>query len=370
MKKLKKLLVMMLAAAMVASLAACSSSSSSSSSDTTAAAEDTTEAAETSEETEAAEGEETEAVEGEETEAADSGSATFTINDDDPEVTIMVNHSSGEDTVLNRACLKFAELIEEYSEGKITVDVYPNGTLFSVAEMNEAIKDGSVQVIAGSPGSATATSLGIFELPNLVTSFDQAHEIMQEDNTYRQILDELFLDEGIRLLCIEPCDFRMLTSNKEVTCYEDLAGLEIRVMDSTVPMSYWAEWGANPTPIAWSEVYMSLQQGLVEAQENPYDSIISANLQEVQKYLIDTRHVMFYTGFMMNEEFYESLPENYQAIVDQASIEVAEYALNDAIESSDSNRQLLEDAGMTFIEFTDEDYEKMRENSTEANELV
>ncbi len=370
MKKAKKLLALMLALVMAMSLAACSSSSDSSSSDEEAVEEagEEEEAEEEAGEEEAGEEEAGEEEAGEE--AAASGDRSFTISDDDPEMTIMIAHSSGEDTVLHRACLEYQSLMEEYSEGKISVEIYPNGTLFGVSEMNEAIKDGSIQVIAGSPGSTTSNALGIFELPNLVTDMEQAHEIMQPGHEFREALDQIFLDEGIYLQCIEPCDFRMLTSNKEVTCYEDIAGLDIRVMDSSVPMSYWAEWGANPTPLAWTEVYMALSQGMVDAQENPYDSILSANLQEVQQYLIDTRHVMFYTGFMMNEAFYESLPDNYKEIVDAVAEDVAAYTYQDAIDSSEANRQFLEDAGMTFIEFSDEDYEKMRTNATEANELV
>ena len=289
---------------------------------------------------------------------------------DEEGVVVMICHSSAEETVLHRSCQKYADLLNEYSGGKIQATVYPNGSLFSVAEMNEAIKDGSCQVIAGSPGAQLATSLGFFELPNVIASVEQAHEVMQPGHEFREILNGLFEEQGVRLQSIEPCDFRMLTSNVEVKNFDEIKGLKIRVMDSEVPMSYWAQWGANPTPLAWSEVYMSLQQGMVDAQENPYDSILGSNLQEVQKYVIDTRHVMFYTAFMMNKAFYDARTDAMKAIIDAAAEDAAAYAYADALDSSASNRQKLEDAGMTFIEFTQDDWDKMRANATEADEKV
>ncbi len=304
------------------------------------------------------------------TPSAPAASGDITVNDSDPNVTIMIAHSSGEDTVLNRACLKYKELAEAYSNGKITVDVYPNGTLISVAEMNEAIKDGSVQMIVGSPGGMMSDAIGILELPNLVNSIEQAHEVMQPGTDFRNLLNSVFEDVGVRLQGIEPCDFRMLTSNRPVNSYEELAGLRIRLMDSPVPMAYWKQWGANPGPLAWSEVYMALQQNMFEAQENPYDSIIASNLQEVQKYLIQTNHVMFYTALMMNKAFYDSQPDNYKAILDKVAEEVCAYTYQDAQDSSAANRQKLEDAGMTYIALTEDDYAKMRANATDADSIV
>lgn len=360
MKKMKKIVALMLAMAMAASMAACGGSSSSAPAETTAAAE-TEGAAETEApaETEAAE-----------PAAAEAGHTAADFTPDEEGLTVSICHSSAEETVLHRACVKYAELLNEYSGGAITATVYPNGSLFSVAEMNEAIKDGSCQVIAGSPGAQLSTSLGFFELPNVIGSIEQAHEVMQDGHEFRTILNGLFEEQGVRLQAIEPCDFRMLTSNKAVNNYSEITGLKIRVMDSQVPMSYWAQWGAQPTPIAWPEVYMSLQQNKVDAQENPYDSILGSNLQEVQKYIIDTRHVMFYTGFMMNKAWYDQRTDAMKAIIDAAANDAAAYAYQDALDSSAANREKLEAAGMEFIEFTQEDWDQMRANATEADELV
>lgn len=343
---MKKALALILATLMVLSLVACGGGSSTTSS-APAASSSTASSSST---------------------AAPSGE--FSVSDSDPNVTIMIAHSSGEETVLNRACLKYKELAEAYSNGKITVDVYPNGTLISVAEMNEAIKDGSVQMIVGSPGGMMSDAIGILELPNLVNSLEQAHDVMQPGTEFRTILNGVFEDVGVRLQGIEPCDFRMLTANRAVNSYEDLAGLRIRLMDSPVPMAYWKQWGANPGPLAWSEVYMALQQNMFEAQENPYDSIIAANLQEVQKYLIQTNHVMFYTALMMNKAFYDSQPDNYKAILDKVAEEVCAYSYQDAKDSSAANLKKLQDAGMTYIALTDDDYAKMRANASDADNIV
>lgn len=346
----KKLVALAMTAAMMASLTACGNS-----------------AAETAEETTKAEAETTKAEAAESSDASDN---EFGVSDSDPEITISLAHNSGESTVIHLSCEHFKEKVEEYSQGKITVDIYPNGTLMDVKQTNEAMKDGTIEMTAGSITSSISTSLGIMELPNLVNSEEECHELVQPGTDFRNLLDSLMEEVNFHIVTLEPCNFRMLTSNVEVRSFEDLQGLNIRVMDNTVPMSYWKQWGANPTPINWSETYISIQQGLVDAQENPYDSIISANLFEVQKYLVATNHVMFYTGIYMGNEFYNSLPDSYKAIVDKAGEETAAFAYETAQATSAEKLALLQDKGMEFIDFSDADYEKMRANASDADAIV
>ena len=251
----------------------------------------------------------------------------------------------------------------------MTVDVYPNSTLATVAELNENIKDNTVQVLVGTPTSGLCTGLGFFELPNLVTSMEQSWELCQ-DPDFISAINDICEPNQIHMLSMAPGGFRVLTSNKEVRSYADIAGLKIRTMDSEVPMSYWKQWKASPTPLAWGEVYTSLQQGLVEAQENPYDSIIAANLQEVQKYVVNTNHVMFYTSLMMSNQFYTSLTDNERALIDKVGEDVSQFAYEYAQESNEKKLQTLIDSGMEYIELTDDDYNQMYTNSSNAQQIV
>ena len=172
-------------------------------------------------------------------------------------------HNSADDSVTNRAAVKFKELIEAKSEGQIEVEIYSNGALGNVVEASEAVKDGTIQMQNGSPGSLLSAPLGIFELPNIVTSREDALKVFGEGTEVRKAVDKEFENNGLKLLGLVPQSFRLMSSNVPVKSYEDLAGINIRVMENPVSISYWKAWGANPTPIAFSELYIALQQKLV-----------------------------------------------------------------------------------------------------------
>ncbi len=135
-------------------------------------------------------------------------------------------------------------------------------------------------------------------------------------------------------------------------------------------MAYSKALGANPTPIAFSELYVGLQQGLVEAQENPFDKILSSKIYEQQKYIVLTHHVMFCSGYVMNLDFYNSLPAEYQQIMKDVFVEVDKYVYENSIRVNEESLAKLKDAGLEVIEFSDADYVKMAEAAKPVIEMV
>lgn len=279
-------------------------------------------------------------------------------------------HNSAENTVTHRAAAKFKELIEAKSEGQIEVEIYSNGALGNVVEASEAIKDGTIQMQNGSPGSLLSAPLGIFELPNVVTSREDALKVFGEGTEVRKAVDKEFENNGLKLIGLVPQAFRVMSSNVPVKSYEDLKGVNIRVMENPVSISYWKSWGANPTPIAFSELYIALQQKLVDAQENPLDVLIAAKLYEQQKYVIETNHMMFYNGIWMNLDFYNNLPTELQEMIKSVMKDVDEYVYNDAIKSEQASREELKNLGIEFITLPESDLIKMREAATETVKIV
>jgi TRAP-type C4-dicarboxylate transport system substrate-binding protein len=140
-----------------------------------------------------------------------------------------------------------------------------------------------------------------------------------DDPSFSSLISGVYEDGGYHLLGIADQGFRVMSTNKAVRSMVDFKGQKIRTMENPYHLAFWKSIGANPTPMSFSEVYIGLQQHTIDAQENPYDSILGSNLQEVQKYIIDTRHVMFYTAFMMNKGFYEARTDNMKAIIDKAA---------------------------------------------------
>lgn len=352
---MKKVMAMGLAAAMTLSMAACGGSGSSST--TAAAAADTTAAAADNADTTAA--------------AADSanteGEPTVTSTD---AINIIWSHNAPEESSGHQIALKFKEEIE--SRSNITVTIYPNGQLGTVTENDQAMRDGTIQMLSGTLGSTTDVKLGYLDAPNLITSDENAFALFGRGTELREMTEQILEEnDGMKILSMVPAGFRELSSNKEIRTYEDLAGLNIRVMENPVMMAYWTDWGCNATPVAFSELYIALQQGLVDAEENTYDTIRSAKLYEQQKYIVNTNHITMFSGIYMNLDFYNSLPADYQALINWVSENIMDdYAYTASIEANEDALKEMTDAGCEVIDISEEDQIKMRENATSAYALI
>lgn len=109
------------------------------------------------------------------------------------------------------------------------------------------------------------------------------------------------------MLAFSDAGFRELTTNVPTKSVADLAGQKIRVMTNKYHIAYWNAIGASAVPMQFNELFMGLQQGTVDGQENPYMNIVGNNLQEVQKYVVETNHVGHIIVFFMNNDLYQSL---------------------------------------------------------------
>ena len=304
-------------------------------------------------------------------EAASSEPPTLTSTDS---VNIIWSHNSPETSAAHQAALKFKERIEELSEGKITVTLYPNGQMGTVPENDQALREGTIQMMSGTAGGTTDVKLEYFDAPCLVTSDEQAFELFGRGTELRAFTEKIFEENnGMKVLSFVPAGFRETSSNKKATTYEELKnlGLNIRVMESPLPMEYWKDWGCNTTPLAFADLYTALQQGLVDAQENTYDTIISANLHEQQKYIINTNHVVMWAGVYMNLNFYNSLPEDYRALLDWVwEAELDDYTYETCKAANEAALKTMTDAGLEVIDFPEEDYVKMREDAKPAYDII
>ena len=124
-------------------------------------------------------------------------------------------------------------------------------------------------------------------------------------------------------------------------------------MENKNHMDFWSAIGAAPTPLAWGEVYFALQSGAIEAEENAADTVIGANLQEVQKYLACTNHILYVNQLSMNKASWDSLDPLYQAALEQAVDEAVAEMRVSLVEIDSSNKAKLQELGMTLIEYDD-----------------
>ena len=300
--------------------------------------------------------------------ASDDGAPAITST---TPVNIIWSHNSPEASAGHKVALKFKEEIESRSNGLITVQIFANGELGSVPENDQALREGTVQLNAGTSGGLVDKRLSYFDAPNLVSSNEQALKMIARDGELFQFTQSLYESMGLKVLSLVPGGFRETSSNKEIRSFEDLAGLKIRTLENPTAIAYWQSWGCNPTPVPFSDLYLALQQGLVEAQENAYNTITSAKLYEQQKYIVNTHHVIMWSGIYMNKAFYDNLPEDYRALIDWVCVNVMDdyaYEINES--ENAAALQQMKDAGLEVIDLSEEDYTKMREAAAPAYELI
>lgn len=286
-------------------------------------------------------------------------------------VEMIWSHNAAVTTAGHRAAEKFKEAVEQYSGGNITVTLYANGELGTVPENDQALREGTIQIGSGTTGGLVDPSLSYFDCPNLVDSNEQAMAMMDRSGELYKYTEDVYAGIGMKMLSIVPGGFRETTSNKPVRSYEELTGLNIRTLENPIAISYWKAWGCNPTPVTFSELYIALQQGLVEAQENAYDTTVASKLFEQQKYVINTHHVIMWAGMYMNLDFYNSLPADYQELINWVVAEVYEpFLYEESIKANEAALKTMQDAGLEVIDFTADDLAKMREAAKPAYDLI
>ena len=291
-------------------------------------------------------------------------------DDGAPKFNIILAHGSPETSDGNATAKYFKKLVEERSGGNITVENYPNFQLGSIMELDQNVKSGTIQMIVGSIGGMTSRQLSALDLPSTFTDIEASREVLS-NGKFIEMVDDVLGDVSLKLIGdVVPVGFREVTSNKAARNAAELKGLKIRTMEHPLHMAYWKALGANPTPIAFGELYVALQQGLVDAQENPFDTIISSKMYEQAKYLILTHHVMFPSAFAMNLDFYNSLPDEYKDLVVAAAKEANAYQYDLALKSNEESIQILKDAGLEVIEFSDAEYAKLKELAAPVVEMV
>jgi len=219
----------------------------------------------------------------------------------------------------------FKNKLEQFTGGEVEVRLFPNGQLGSDNTVLRQVRAGNLEMSntgAGALGSAWYPPLSIFELPFLFPDNLLAIDVLKLDNPFVKELVKGFKEEtGVGILSLIPESFRNLTNNvRPIKTVNDLKGLKIRVMKIPAHMKMIEATGAQAVPIAFSELYTSLQTGVVDGQENPLGNIVSMHFDEVQKYLTMSKHALNCATPVYNIKWFESLPEGIQCKIMKAAV--------------------------------------------------
>lgn len=216
----------------------------------------------------------------------------------------------------------FKELVEKNSAGKITVELYHSSQLGDDREMMEALKMGTQEMTCPStaPISTFVNGFKIFDLPFLFPNEKIADYIL--DGPVGQSLLDQLKDQGLIGLAYWENGYRMLTNNGHaVKSPADVQGLKIRTMENPIHLAAWRAMGANPTPMAFGELFSAMQQHVVDGQENPWGTIYLQNFFEVQDFATDTGHVYSPFVLLISKFFWDGLPADLQKVVKDAALE-------------------------------------------------
>jgi tripartite ATP-independent transporter DctP family solute receptor len=249
-------------------------------------------------------------------------------------VTMTIAHPEPPDPLnfIHAAALDFKNYVESESKGKITVKLAPGGQLGDSAEMPKQIQMGAIE---GSMSMAEGhvapyyKGIQVLAIPYLFISEDHALFTLDPERPFgKKLWADLEAKTGLKVLTIwDNGGFRCFTNNKRpIKSPEDMKGLKIRTMQIPAHMEMVKSLGANPTPIAWTELYNALQLNVVDGQENAVPTIALGRINEVQKYLTLDRHVYSNHIFPVNAKWYGGLPPVYQLIIQQGALEASETA--------------------------------------------
>ena len=292
-------------------------------------------------------------------EAASSGSQTTAVDDafkDGPSITMKYAEEGSDSTARYAAAAHLAEILHERSGGKITMELYPNAVMGTAFECVASVEDGQLEMTSFDAGAIMAESLSILDAPGIFSDLDVATKVLTGDNDFMKLVDAEYEKLGVKNLFMAPACYRMLTTtNKKISTVNDIKGLVVRVPNNSMFIEFWKAMGATTQVISASETYLALQQGVVDAQENPLDQCVNVyKFCEVQKYIYNTNHIMAKQCLMMNLDFYNKLPDAYRELLDECVQDYGDYY----IQARDTeNAALLKDAqtqGAEYIELSDE----------------
>ncbi|HWR11737.1 MAG TPA: TRAP transporter substrate-binding protein [Rectinemataceae bacterium] len=247
----------------------------------------------------------------------------------------------------------FADKIAERTKGAVKITVYPSSQLGSISEMAEQVSVGSIALHHNTYGGLQPLldDLGLFDTPFLYRDVD--HLLAATDPNTSPVLKELnaklIATRNVRVLYSFYFGTRDLTSNKAVYSPKDLAGKKIRAIPSAIYLAAVEGMGAVAVPIDWAEVPVALSTGVADGQENPVSTLVTSKLYEIQKYVMQTHHIMGSEPVVINEKIYQALSEENKKIFQEVAVETSKWASDYVRNSEAKDLQTLKDKGMKVI---------------------
>lgn len=284
-------------------------------------------------------------------------------------VSIQLAHVGNDEHQFSIASFKFKEIIEEKSDGSIEVEIYNNGQLGGDGDNVEGVQLGTIDMTTVAPDSYTASVIpeyNVFGIPYLFRDLDHARSVV-DGEIGRELLD-LGEEHGIIGLGYWEMGFANFTNSvRSIKEPADMEGLKLRVQPAPIWEEFLDRLGALATPMEFTELYGAMEQGVVDGQENPLNTVVSMGFYEVQPYLALTQHTYKAGPVFVNGKVWNSLSEQQQTWMEEAVQESSEYQRQQLDKLEEEQIQLLKDEGVTI---TEPDLDAFREKTEGIEEEV
>lgn len=300
-------------------------------------------------------------------------------NNDDPAVdskvyTMTICHDEVLDSPQHYAMLALEEYLEAESDGRLQVEIYANGELGSAEKLLEMIKLNTLQGSGFSSDylSAYDNRLSFMQLPFLFDDYDQVNELVfNPDGTLHKIYQDIAIENGFYVLGFQYDGTRNFSNNvRPIETAADLEGLKVRAQQTSISVATFEALGCNATSMAYSEVYSALQQGVVDAQDNPAALTLAGKFNEVQKYYSTLGHNAGIAVFVTNYDWLQSLPDDLRELVITAGEEIGAKQQREQVRANEEScLQQIDESGCkvnyitdksSFIEATKSVYDEYR----------
>lgn len=277
---------------------------------------------------------------------------------------INYGHGFMPDSPQDKSAIMFKNEVEEKSNGKIKVNIFPSSQLGSAREMFEGLQLGTQEIalVPTARISGFAPELQLFDLPYLFPNKEIAYEVM-DGEVGTKLLDDLE-KQHVKGVAFYEDGFKQFTSNKPLYTADDFKGQKFRTMESPILMEQFRTLGSNPVPIDFAELYNSLQLGVIDGQENPLVTISNMKFYEVQKYLAKTDHAYLAHVLLFNNMWYKELPKEYQDILYEAGRNAAVWERAEVGREEEKYLEIIKEHGTEIIELPQEETDILIERTS------
>lgn len=280
---------------------------------------------------------------------------------DEKQYVVKFAHDYTTNSPYHEAAVEFKRILEEKTNSRMIVEIYPAQQLGSAREMIEGMQMGTIEMV-WTPTAKFAgfdQKLTLLDLPYLFPNEDIMWEALEGEigQELMKGLDKI----GLKGISFNAEGYKQFTANKPIRTMEDLKGMKIRTMEAPVIMDMFKLWGANPVPIDFAEVYNSLQQKVVDGQENPIISNHDMKFYEVQKYITDSEHAYLTYFLSASNSWFISLPDDLQEAVMESGREMAQIHKEMTNKANEGYMQNMIDSGIEHYVMPQEARDELRE---------